>query len=455
MKRGHRVVVLLASVGVLVMATTHMVSGEHVDFRFKWPWRPLETTTVAVTGWPYQAHHCCGETCNNGGPGSCTDAYDFDITDGGDWVISSAEGTVLARRTTINPEYCISADGLGNYVKVLVPTPTELDPGDTIQVWYGHLTSVSPPGVGATILQGDPVGVQGITGHTYGNDWGWDGTSWGNHCGKHLHLEFWPSSEADPQHPEKMDGQTSPGTSTNSGIGEYWYYGFPPDPIAIRTKYIQMGGWDGIDPSYSATIDDMGWTNDPQRQGLPSPQALYVHTYRAWGFEQDFRQPADPWGKEREGIYQPDWSPGSGFIVRSPFWDAWEAGGAGTSIPPVYHSISVPLADQGGCPPGSRPDCVAYQLTHLGYLWMHAWGWYAAVWCPDVGMGAGNKTKNGVADIQDVLAVLWYAFTYQGGPPNSNGVSYDPWYDAGGDTGIDMSDVLAVLDGVMRDCYPT
>jgi hypothetical protein len=454
-KRRAELVLLAAVLVGVLLGSSHMASADHVDFRFKWPWRPLETTTVDVTGWPYQAHHCCGETCNDGGPGSCTDAYDFVISD--DWVISSAEGAVIVaeRVDDIDPQWCRPSDHLGNVLKVQVATPTASDPASSIRVFYGHLSSLGDAAYESTILQGDYVGVQGLTGYTLGDDYGWNGTSWGKHCGKHLHFEFWPSSPSDPQHPDKIDGQTSPGTSTNSGIGEYWYYGFPPNPLPIRTKYIQMGGWDGIDPSYSATIDDMGWTNDPQRAGLPMPAALYVHTYRTWGYEQNFRQPPDPWGKEREGIYQSDWVPGSGFVVRSPFWDAWEAGAlVPNTDPPQYKSISVPLADQGGCPSGSRPDCAAYQLTHLGYLWMYTLGWYAAVWCPDVAGTAYEHTKSGGVAMNDVLAVLAYVGCYQGGPPH-NGFYYDAWFDADGSAAITMSDVLAVLAAAGRLCKPT
>lgn len=265
MKRPLGTVCAVCLAVTALLATWHAVGAEQVDFRFKWPWRPLETTAVAVTTLPYSGVHDCQS-------GSCTDAYDFVISD--DRVISSAEGTVIQRVDSIDPQTCIAEQGLGNCAKVLVPTPTEVNPASTIQVWYGHLQSVSAPPVNGTILQGDPVGIQGITGYTIGNDYGWNGTSWGYHCGRHLHFEFYPSSPSNPQRPDKIDGQNTkptispPLVSTNSGIGQYWYYGTTNWPI--RNKYIAKGGWDGLNPSDPA--DDMGWTSDPQRSGLPSPR---------------------------------------------------------------------------------------------------------------------------------------------------------------------------------------
>jgi hypothetical protein len=87
-----------------------------------------------------------------------------------------------------------------------------------------------------------------------------------------------------------------------------------------------------------------------------------------------------------------------------------------------------------------------------------------------------NGDKNRVVDIGDVLAVLFYVFADEGGPPNGNGVDYDsdkngdtvadgrsydrspsarpnPPYDASPPDGvIAMSDVLAVMEQVGLDC---
>jgi hypothetical protein len=88
-----------------------------------------------------------------------------------------------------------------------------------------------------------------------------------------------------------------------------------------------------------------------------------------------------------------------------------------------------------------------------------------------------NGTKNKLVDTADVLAVLFYAFADDNGPPNGNGVDYDsdkdgngsedglgydrrassmpnpPW-DAGPPNGmVDMSDVLAALaQAFLVDC---
>ena len=327
---------------------------------------------MAITTYPYSGVHDCVT-------GSCTDAYDFVISD--DRVMSSADGTVTERRANVPSDTCDPNDHLGNVVKARVRTPTEPDPSKTIILFYAHLDRVFAPPQGFSFLQGEAVGKQGITGYTQGSDWGWNGSSWGYHCGEHLHFEFYPSSQSDPQRPDKIDGQaTKPlveaAKSTNSGIGEKLD---GTTEYEIRWRYLVLGGWDGFDPLDPA--DDMGWTNNPNRPGLPTPEALYVHDYRVWGSEQNFRHHPDAFGGERTGMYVPVWDTTWARLVASTFWDTWEAG---APLGSTTVSISVPVKEQSTCPYGSRPDCVAYQLTHLGYIWMGSFGFTEAVWCPDI-----------------------------------------------------------------------
>jgi hypothetical protein len=68
---------------------------------------------------------------------------------------------------------------------------------------------------------------------------------------------------------------------------------------------------------------------------------------------------------------------------------------------------------------------------------------------------APNGAKNQVVDIGDVLAVLFYAFADEGGPPNANGADYDS--DKGVDTNGDtVADILpnGIPDGAEYDRSP-
>jgi hypothetical protein len=385
-------------------------------FRYKWPWLPA--TGYTITTLPYQENHCCGSTCNNGGPGSCTDAYDFVIADDG--VTSSDQGPIAESVTDVSG--CGPNLHYGNYVVV----ENEFHLYD--YVIYAHLNTVAQ--TEGTIYQGDPVGQQGETGNVIP-------------CpgGKHLHFEFTPARPGvidDRATDFTTKNPSPPLKSTNSQAAAIWGYLtlFP----SIRQFYMDRGGW------------LWGWTHDVGRPGLSWPQGLYVHNFRTWGWEQTFAQEALWVGGIERGLYAPVWDQDSAQQITSMYWPFWNNG---VLVGSEWRSIGLPVAEVDYCPPGSRGDCAGYQLFHLGYIWNDWNGIVQPVWCPDLGVDAWNKTKDGVADIRDVLAVLWYAFTVEGGGPNGNGAYYDPWYAAQGNTVINMLDVLAVLDGAIRRCYPS
>jgi hypothetical protein len=116
--------------------------------------------------------------------------------------------------------------------------------------------------------------------------------------------------------------------------------------------------------------------------------------------------------------------------------------------------------DEDGCADGEEPP--------MGFDPLDPWDVYD-VPAPANADPTPNGPKNKVVDTGDVLGVLFYVFSRDGGSPNSNGVDYDsdkdangskdgiaydrrassppnpPW-DAGSPNGIiDMSDVLAAL----------
>ncbi len=68
---------------------------------------------------------------------------------------------------------------------------------------------------------------------------------------------------------------------------------------------------------------------------------------------------------------------------------------------------------------------------------------------------AANGTKTGGVDIGDVMAVLFYVWTEEGGPPNANGVDYDSdkGIDTNGDTVADIPPD-GVADGIEYDRSP-
>ncbi len=360
-----------------------------------------------------------GEDCAVTQTAHVNNALDFDIGGGAysGTIRSMSQGTVFAKH--VSQDVC-TPSGLGKWY--------EVDDIFGRRVVYAHLASFA---VSETqrVFQGDVLGVEGNTGNA-----GWPD------CAVHLHWE--PGGGL----PEYIDAVPTGGlcavcwyNSTNAQPGGRpdgtWHYGF-------WDEYRRQGHWYGV-----------GWTH--AYRGTE-----YIHDYRVWGQEQNFRHDPDGFGTEFEAIYAPAWDPTATYHIDSPLWAAWEAGALIPDRPdPV--SISVPWKWQQACPAGSRSDCAAYQLTHLGYLWLSVFGQPFAVWCPDVheytppGEPPPPGFKNGVVDISDVLADLYYVFTDQGGPPNGNGVYYHPWWDMDGNTSVDMADIIMVLGGTFRECKPT
>lgn len=359
-------VALVCAVAAVLPATSVDAENMSDAYRFKWPWLP--GTGVDITGYPYTAHHGCSG-------GSCTDAYDF-VTSGEDpQVKSSAEGRVIQRVDQYEtPDNCYDPDlHLGNYVRVTV------DNFDA-DVIYAHLKSVSAA-QGATVYQGDTIGVQGCTGNTTGD---------------HLHYEFTPSASQDPKRPDSIDGQSTkptvpPLTSTNSFIGLISQEG-----AALRLEYVERNSWWGV-----------GWTSDIE--GLGTPGLFMRRPAGHAGWEQTFlRDPYEPYPfcSGESGIYAADLDPAAAYWVDICVWDTWHnvpasnlttgtcPGSCGTA------ATGYPRSDMDAayCPP-ELPNCTALQAFHFGYVWWAAGGTApTSVACPDV-------DQNRYANIIDVYLV--------------------------------------------------
>jgi murein DD-endopeptidase MepM/ murein hydrolase activator NlpD len=373
-------------------------------YRYKFPCAPAENCWVTTT-----AHG------NN--------ALDFDI--GG----SAYDGTIRAMSqgavVALNEPYPYCTYNLQPPIHTLGRWAIVYDISgkDTV---YGHMAGFAV-GLGDDVLQGDRLGVEGDVGYSA-------------YCEVHLH---WEPGGSLPSYIDNHDTSSLCAIclytdSTNTPGGEIWGY-FIPFP-SIRQLYVQKNGW------------LWGWTHDVGRPGLPFPQGLYVHNYRTWGWEQTFAQEAGWFGGIERGMYAPVWNQGAAKPIDGYYWPFWNNG---VLVGSLWRNISLPIGERDACPPGSRVDCAGYQLFHLGYIWNNWSATVQPVWCPDVGGTAFQHTKNGVADIQDVLDVLWYAFCELGGGPNANGAYYDAWFDMDGSVVTDISDILGVLAGTIRDCYPT
>ena len=107
------------------------------------------------------------------------------------------------------------------------------------------------------------------------------------------------------------------------------------------------------------------------------------------------------------------------------------------------------------CVPDTDGDgCSDFQEESIAFDPLDPWDFYD-VPVPALADPSPNGTRNKVVDIGDVLAVLFYAFADEGGPPNANGVDYDS--DKGIDTdGDTMTDVPpdGVPDGRDYDRSP-
>jgi len=93
----------------------------------------------------------------------------------------------------------------------------------------------------------------------------------------------------------------------------------------------------------------------------------------------------------------------------------------------------LPDTDYDGCADGEELEISLDPL---------AWYDFYDVPVPAYPDATPNGPRNKVIDIGDVLAVLFYVFADEGGPPNANGVSYDSLKDGdwNGDTVVDAND---------------
>jgi len=120
--------------------------------------------------------------------------------------------------------------------------------------------------------------------------------------------------------------------------------------------------------------------------------------------------------------------------------------------------------------PGS--SCTAVESCYSDFSWYD----FYDVPVPANVDPAANGSRDNAATMSDVLAVLLYVGTYDGGPPNPNGVDYDsdkdtdtardgrdydrspsadpnpPWDAGPPDGAVSMGDVLAALAQVGLDC---
>ncbi len=111
--------------------------------------------------------------------------------------------------------------------------------------------------------------------------------------------------------------------------------------------------------------------------------------------------------------------------------------------------------------PATDPDddgCTNVEETALGDNFdPDAWYDVYDVTVPAKADAAGaNGMRNKVVDIGDVLAVLFYAFADDDGPPNANGVDYDSikGWDGDGDSVNDASPIHDIEEGLKYDRSP-
>jgi hypothetical protein len=254
-------------------------------------------------------------------------------------IVSSQEGTVTDASNTVST--CDANGHLGTYVYV-----------DNIK--YGHLSSIAPGvTVGAHLLQGDAIGVQGNTGNTLPPT-----------CGEHLHWEFGGVRYGDPL--PTIDGGS--GVSTNSVIGEYSQSG-----ATLRQAFVDHGGWGSV-----------GWTVN-LGSGLNMAQDF------SWGKLQDFQHDPDGLGGGTNNTLTVRASDQThAYLVDSVFWATWAA---------ANPRLGLPLADRGACPVGFSRLCLSYQPFQFGFVWMDVFTGRTAVFCPDV-------SHNGVFDSNDIALIM-------------------------------------------------
>ncbi len=251
-----RLAVMAACLAGLLVHGANPATALSASFHYKWPYR-WDTSAVTTT-YPYSGVHGCQPG------GECVAAYDLVIAN--NFVASSSAGTAFVSGGFLQGE-CRSNGGYGNFV-------------DIDGVRYAHLDSFALAN-GASVLQGDQVGVQGSTGYVIP-------------CpgGVHLHWEF--RSGTVPT----IDGGSA--TSSNSVIGEYSTAG-----ATLRAYYQAHGGWNGI-----------GWTY----KHCPGTCTLDMTANRSWGRMQDFQHDPDGFGGTFDTLHVANANPSQAYLVDSVFW---------------------------------------------------------------------------------------------------------------------------------------
>ncbi len=136
------------------------------------------------------------------------------------------------------------------------------------------------------------------------------------------------------------------------------------------------------------------------------------------------------------------------------------------SSTPTHTPTPTPTCvDRGGdtscADPANDPDddgCMTAEETALGDNFDPT-AWYDVYDVPvpaKPDADGANGSRNKVIDIGDVLAVLFYTFADDNGPPNANGVDYDSikGWDGDGDSVNDASPIHDIEEGLKYDRSP-
>ncbi|MEX1255540.1 MAG: M23 family metallopeptidase [Dehalococcoidia bacterium] len=403
---------MIVSLSIALLALPDDAAASHESYQFKWPYRP--GASHPTTRHPFENGH----------------GNAWDVVIGDNSVVASAEGTITAVTSQYDPNTCDAEDGggFGNYVQVR----TNTSQGERT-LTYAHLSSTGAT-QDARVLQGDPLGVQGKTGHTRGSEPP-------NNCGTHLHFQF------NPSRPASIDGQSvtsdsvDAGTSTNSVVGNFSFPG-----AAIRTRYYNLGAFY---PSWAVVGRTADITGTQQGCAPGSYCRLQVHEVPTlaqghWGAEQTFRLHLDSSGFQDSSLQVGRWAVSDAYWVRPAFYFAQRL-----SSP----SIGLALQDQIGQFPGvcaPALTCLVYQRFHLGYLWVSSVYGMVTRYCPDVAPFGSLDYAVTAADMAAV--VTHFGLT-------DERLAYEPWpdawYDLDGDGAVALSDMLLMVIGFGEVCYPT
>jgi murein DD-endopeptidase MepM/ murein hydrolase activator NlpD len=416
-----RFALLVPALAAAMLLLPDSARAAHDDYRFKWPYAP--GVSHPTTRHPFENGH--------------GDAWDVVI--GGNGVVASAEGTVVAATSQYDPNSCDAEDGggFGNYVQVRTSTPQ----GDKT-VTYAHLTSTGAA-LNARVLQGDAIGVQGKTGHTRG-------VEPPNNCGTHLHFQF------NPAHPAVIDGQavsngSDAGESTNAPVGNFTQAG-----LAIRQHYYDLGGvftsWAYVGRAADASGGQSGCPASASFGRLfvhPIPDPAEGH----WGAEQTFCRNPDSLGFTCGAVQSGRWAPNAAYWIQPSFYFAWLLKGQLEDVATRF-SLGVPLMGQIGPIPtlcDAVDGCVAYQRFHQGYVWSTGGAMLEARYCPDV--SPAYPWPDYAVSSSDIFALV-----ARFGRTDAASGPYDPWpeswYDLNGNGAIDNGDIFQAVLAFGTTCHP-